>query len=1346
MGVPKFFRWLSERYPKILQRQTFLPNPETHERYFPGKALDDPLISPDPLSTCGLPPEIDRLYIDCNGIIHGCSHNNGKSTGVSEEVIFANVVYYLDRVISDIVRPTELVYLAIDGVAPRAKLNQQRARRYRGGTEELELSVYDAYTDRKSDGSDPQSLDDNNNNNITNGMLESFFEKRKSGKVEATDDDNISKEGNEDEFHPSCITPGTEFFAKCIDYLEYWVQYKISTDPKWKNLKVYFSGPNVPGEGEHKIMEFMRQERARPDYNPNLRHAIMGQDADLILLSLITHEPNLCILREKIIFGQKQRSILTSMGLEVYTQNCHFEWLHMSVLRDYLMFEFETAPAIPKSSFNLENTIDDFVFLTFIVGNDFLPHMPAIDIGDGAFDLIFVIYKKHRKMWRYGSKNPYLTDSGKIVCGKRLEAFLRDLGAHESTYYQGKRQLATADRERMQNKAPKSNFTEFLPSQDAIELKEESDRAKYREMMQSQKFSDESVRKIKPVLSDSALPLTTRFQPEEEELDEGIFSRLSGLLKDSLSDNDVKNEERKDSSHAVANIDDQDLKGRYYYDKFQLTPFDVESHRALRKSYVQGLIWNLKYYFEGCPSWDWYYPYHYGPMLTDVVGIQQYLKEIRFGEKNRGKPLKPFEQLMGCLPPSSANLLPEPYRPLMTDADSPLSKFYPRSFLIDMNGKRFPWEATVLLPFLDANALVEVANSRVTPDMLSEEELARNQNKEARIYYHDPNESSVLPPLTFLSEDYFKSFTNTAKSEVLNLPRTKAKFEPKLLNGVITPSPGFPTLTAAPIRSLWRRMVGVNVHGTRSRYKTAILDMSTNLPAMPPIEVFAKTFIGTTIFINYPYLTEAFVTAFSNQNVTIRGHEAPRFHTANEMDVWQHTMSKLIGAMERGEKLTGTGGWLVPICPLSITVRPLKEIIELPDGSKAKTYASFEITLPFTAAAWSPSMTDPRTENVMLALEKDPFFIQESNHGVVSQDVKSDFSKTYGRDGSRTKELNIETFNSSSHITENSGVPQLPTIRSMTTSTFQRHLKSNTKLQQQRRPYATSSLRPRTVAKMHHGSFKPRAMSLGLSLLVFFGGAVQWGHAGSFDFSSGINQQSIIPNFDGMSSRVTPPLLFEHGTTTLSFVFQDGIIVAVDSRASLGNFVGSKTVEKVLPINSHMLGTMAGGAADCSFWIRKLKGEAELFELSRGYRMSVSRASRLLSNVLYDARDADLSIGTMIMGYDPELGPKIFYVDNTGAKIEGDMFSVGSGSTFALGILDTEQRRHEMNREEAVALGIRAIRHATFRDAFSGGFINVYVITREGWSKIFSGDVASLRRDDSLKAANDSSKEPSAKD
>jgi 20S proteasome subunit beta 5 len=93
------------------------------------------------------------------------------------------------------------------------------------------------------------------------------------------------------------------------------------------------------------------------------------------------------------------------------------------------------------------------------------------------------------------------------------------------------------------------------------------------------------------------------------------------------------------------------------------------------------------------------------------------------------------------------------------------------------------------------------------------------------------------------------------------------------------------------------------------------------------------------------------------------------------------------------------------------------------------------------------------------------------------------------------------------------------------------------------------------------------------------------------------------------------------------------------------------------------------------------------------------------------------------MGFDDHCGPSIYYVDSQGVRTNGDMFAVGSGSTFALGILDIDRRR-DMSEDEAIALGIKAIRHATFRDAYSGGFISVYVINKQGWRRVFSEDIA----------------------
>jgi len=202
------------------------------------------------------------------------------------------------------------------------------------------------------------------------------------------------------------------------------------------------------------------------------------------------------------------------------------------------------------------------------------------------------------------------------------------------------------------------------------------------------------------------------------------------------------------------------------------------------------------------------------------------------------------------------------------------------------------------------------------------------------------------------------------------------------------------------------------------------------------------------------------------------------------------------------------------------------------------------------------------------------------------------------------------------------------------------------------------------------------------------------------------------------------PIEMAHGTTTLGFVYKNGVVIAVDSRSTMGSYIASQSVKKVIEINPYLLGTMAGGAADCTFWERELGKQCRLFELRNKERISVAAASKLLSNIVYQYRNHGLSMGTMIAGWD-KTGPNLFYVDSDGTRLKGQRFSVGSGSTYAYGILDTGFK-WDMTKEEATELGRRSIYHATHRDAYSGGVVNVYHIEREGWVKISADDCFKL--------------------
>jgi len=213
---------------------------------------------------------------------------------------------------------------------------------------------------------------------------------------------------------------------------------------------------------------------------------------------------------------------------------------------------------------------------------------------------------------------------------------------------------------------------------------------------------------------------------------------------------------------------------------------------------------------------------------------------------------------------------------------------------------------------------------------------------------------------------------------------------------------------------------------------------------------------------------------------------------------------------------------------------------------------------------------------------------------------------------------------------------------------------------------------------------------------------------------------NVMKNQDGSDNKIN----FLHGTTTLAFKYNGGVIIAVDSRATGGMYIFSGNVKKIIPINRYLMGTMAGGAADCMYWERVLSKQCRLYELRNKQRISVAAASKLLSNICFQYKGYGLSMGTMIAGWDKK-GPGLYYVDSDGTRTDGKVFSVGSGSIYAYGVLD-DGYRPDLNDEQAYELGRRAIYHATFRDAASGGVIRVVHMKEDGYKIISEQDCTEL--------------------
>ncbi|CAG8144635.1 unnamed protein product [Penicillium salamii] len=244
------------------------------------------------------------------------------------------------------------------------------------------------------------------------------------------------------------------------------------------------------------------------------------------------------------------------------------------------------------------------------------------------------------------------------------------------------------------------------------------------------------------------------------------------------------------------------------------------------------------------------------------------------------------------------------------------------------------------------------------------------------------------------------------------------------------------------------------------------------------------------------------------------------------------------------------------------------------------------------------------------------------------------------------------------------------------------------------------------------------------------------------------NHSAFLRAMTDDHSNPSCPIKLAHGTTTLAFRFQGGIIVCTDSRATAGNWIASQTVKKVIPVSRlsrgedkksdkptpGLLGTMAGGAADCQYWLRYLSQQCTLHEIRHKRRITVAAASKILANLTYAYKGYGLSMGTMLAGVcticfvvteykvwrltifqmTPQEGPALYYIDSDGTRLPGNLFCVGSGQTFAYGVLDAEYK-YDLTEEEALNLGRRAILAAMHRDAYSGGFINLYHVKEEGW-------------------------------
>lgn len=288
-----------------------------------------------------------------------------------------------------------------------------------------------------------------------------------------------------------------------------------------------------------------------------------GQDADLIMLGLASHEPHFALLREVINFNRFNPGRSIRQTVIRQTKDAQFQLLHLSILREYIAADF--ASAIQGWIPDQERLIDDFIFLTFLVGNDFLPHLPTLDISEHAFDVIIDAYSKVMK-----DSPGYLVSKGEIGDMDRLEKLFAIIGQQEADILERRevREKKMANKKRrMRDEEEESD------SEEDNELAEEALEAAYQECVR----------------------LAIEQQAEEGTNDDW---QVVGASKE--------RESKSQKVDALGSVGvNKDYRGRYYYNKFKvfvnLTNNDnVETFLLeLRTHYLKGLMWCLAYYIKG---------------------------------------------------------------------------------------------------------------------------------------------------------------------------------------------------------------------------------------------------------------------------------------------------------------------------------------------------------------------------------------------------------------------------------------------------------------------------------------------------------------------------------------------------------------------------------------------------------------------------------------------------------------------------------------------------------------------------------------------------------------------------
>jgi 5'-3' exonuclease len=360
MGIPFYFSYIVKNHASIIRKLT------------------------------SNPIKVDNLYLDCNSIIYDAVHKL-KLTDDMVDKIIADVIQTINQYIYHL-KPTNNVFIAFDGVAPIAKLEQQRSRRFK--------SLYQ--------------------NSISRSIMKST---------------------EPDPWNTTAITPGTYFMTTLDDKIK-----QHFSQPSLFNLsRLIISGSNEVGEGEHKIFEYIRDNASQ---HKDKNTVIYGLDADLIMLS-INHLP----ITNNIYLFRETPQFIKSINSELDPNESYI--LDIPELAKIITLDMNNGIELTKKQHY--NRIYDYIFLCFFLGNDFMPHFPALNIRTGGVDKMLQAYKA-----TIGNSDENLTD-GKTIYWRNVRKLISFLSENEEEFFKHEHKIRDRrEKHKTHDNTPEEQFEHFI--------------------------------------------------------------------------------------------------------------------------------------------------------------------------------------------------------------------------------------------------------------------------------------------------------------------------------------------------------------------------------------------------------------------------------------------------------------------------------------------------------------------------------------------------------------------------------------------------------------------------------------------------------------------------------------------------------------------------------------------------------------------------------------------------------------------------------------------------------------------------------------------------------------------